>query len=317
MKTLLSTTARLRSLSTRRHARAQCTTPSGVRVRAPPVAPPSLVERPPRRTPPPPPPPPAPLTRRRPRRRRPSKPPPPASPPPAAPASEGGSTGLVERLPSSAYPEPVDPRPLRQLALADIQGLQWPYYPRIGVGISGYGWVDTDYKRSASATRAVDHTRKLFCSRGASLLRVTPTYSNGNWFVQAQAELIANLDQLDAAAAERRGHRRSLGPHRRLEKLGPDRRPVRGVRDLPPAAWASTSTPTSASALTTTNSSGRPAASTARATCTTGRRGRRTSRSTSIPAPVPARRAARAVGQRRPVQRASAAARRSSTTSAG
>ena len=79
----------------------------------------------------------------------------------------------------------------------DMQGYQWPYYPRIGVGISGYGWVDTDYKRTRIGdVGQSDHTTKLF-GQGRFALRVTPTYSNGSWFVQAQAELIANLDQLD------------------------------------------------------------------------------------------------------------------------
>jgi hypothetical protein len=78
-----------------------------------------------------------------------------------------------------------------------MQGYQWPYYPRIGVGVSGYGWVDSQYKY----TRVGDpgqsaHNTKLF-AQGRFNLRLTPTYTNGSWFVQAQAEIIGNLNQLD------------------------------------------------------------------------------------------------------------------------
>ena len=31
----------------------------------------------------------------------------------------------------------------------DMQGYQWPNYQRIGVGISGYGWVDTHVQAHA------------------------------------------------------------------------------------------------------------------------------------------------------------------------
>jgi hypothetical protein len=106
-------------------------------------------------------------------------------------------TGLVERLPSSAYPEPVIRGLYGSSLWLDMQGYQWPAYSRIGVGISGYGWVDTDYKRTRIGDPGQsDHLTKIF-GQGRFALRVTPTYSNGNWFAQAQAELIANLDQLD------------------------------------------------------------------------------------------------------------------------
>jgi hypothetical protein len=120
--------------------------------------------------------------------------------PASAPAGSEANfpTGLVERLPSSAYPEPVIRGLYGSSLWLDMQGLQWPYYPRIGVGISGYGWVDTDFKRTRVGDPGQsDHNTKLFM-QGRYDLRVTPTYSNGNWFVQAQAEIIANLDQLDA-----------------------------------------------------------------------------------------------------------------------
>jgi hypothetical protein len=119
--------------------------------------------------------------------------------PASAPAGSSANfpTGLVERLPSSAYPEPVIRGLYGSSMWLDMQGLQWPYYPRIGVGVSGYGWVDTDYKRTRIGDPGQsDHTTTLF-GQGRFALRLTPTYTNGSWFVQAQAELIANLNQLD------------------------------------------------------------------------------------------------------------------------
>jgi hypothetical protein len=106
-------------------------------------------------------------------------------------------TGLVERLPSSAYPEPVVRGLYGSSLWLDMQGLQWPYYPRIGVGVSGYSWVDTDFKRTRIGDPGQSpHTTKLFM-QGRFDLRVTPTYSNGTWFVQAQAEIIGSLETLD------------------------------------------------------------------------------------------------------------------------
>ena len=119
----------------------------------------------------------------------------PASAP--APSDANFPTGLVERLPSSAYPEPVIRGLYGSSLWLDLQGHQWPYYPRIGVGVSGYGWVDTDYKRTRIGDPGQsDHLTKLF-GQGRFALRLTPTYSNGTWFAQAQAELIGNLNQLD------------------------------------------------------------------------------------------------------------------------
>ena len=120
--------------------------------------------------------------------------------PASAPAGSDANfpTGLVERLPSSAYPEPVIRGLYGSSLWLDMQGLQWPYYPRIGVGISGYGWVDT--RRTSARGSAIPrsrHTAPCCSRRGASPCALTPTYTNGSWFVQAQAELIANLNQIE------------------------------------------------------------------------------------------------------------------------
>jgi hypothetical protein len=119
----------------------------------------------------------------------------PASAP--APSDANFPTGLVERLPSSAYPEPVTRGLYGGSMWLDMQGHQWPYYPRIGVGISGYGWVDSQYKHTRIGDPGqADHNKQLF-AQGRYALRLTPTYTNGSWFVQAQAEIIGNLNQLE------------------------------------------------------------------------------------------------------------------------
>jgi hypothetical protein len=123
--------------------------------------------------------------------------------PASAPAGsdENFPTGLVERLPSSAYPEPVIRGLYGSSLWLDMQGHQWPQYPRIGVGVSGYGWVDTYFKRTRIGDPAQsDHLTRLF-EQGRFALRLTPTYSNGSWFVQAQAELVANLETIQAPVA--------------------------------------------------------------------------------------------------------------------
>src|SRR5947207_7645613 len=56
---------------------------------------------------------------------------PPAAPEESAPAP----TAFVQQLPASAYPEPD--RGLYGSALwLDMQGLQWPYFPQTGIGLS-------------------------------------------------------------------------------------------------------------------------------------------------------------------------------------
>jgi len=120
----------------------------------------------------------------------------PATAPPAPPAVEttGRPIPLIELLPPSAFPEPVT-RGIPDGSLAGtFHGLQWPYYPKTGIGVSGYAWVDSGYetiKRGAQNQQDIDY----WLQQGRVLLRVTPTYSNGEYFVQGQAELVANKDQ--------------------------------------------------------------------------------------------------------------------------
>ena len=104
------------------------------------------------------------------------------------------AVGLVERLPPSAYPAPVI-RGLHGGSLwLNSQGVQWPYLPRTTIGVSGYVWLDTNYKQLTDGN-PTGKNRKDVTEQGRLLLRVTPTYSHGDWFVQGQAELVANKEQ--------------------------------------------------------------------------------------------------------------------------
>jgi hypothetical protein len=122
--------------------------------------------------------------------------------PAASPAESAGAVvpGVVEQLPAAAYPEPVIRGLFGGPLWLDMQGLQWPYMPQSGVGISGYGWIDGNYRLIRSGNSAIsDHFTELL-DQGRFLLRVTPTYTNGFWFVQAQAEFVANTNQYDPNA---------------------------------------------------------------------------------------------------------------------
>jgi hypothetical protein len=104
--------------------------------------------------------------------------------------------GPVERLPPSAYPE-WKTRGIVGGSLwfsGNMHGMPWPYYPKTGIGVSGYVWVDTGYE-FLKRGNSVDANQKDVLSEGRALLRVTPTYSSGRWYVQGQAELVANKEQ--------------------------------------------------------------------------------------------------------------------------
>jgi hypothetical protein len=76
--------------------------------------------------------------------------------------------------------------------------LQWPYMPKTGVGVSGYAWVDTGYEQIRRDQLRVD--RQFWLQEARGLLRLTPTYSNGSFFVQGQIELVGIKDQFAALA---------------------------------------------------------------------------------------------------------------------
>lgn len=111
----------------------------------------------------------------------------PEAPPPVGP---------FERLPPTAYTEWTS-RGLHGGSLwlsGNFHGMPWPYYPKTGIGVSGYGWLDTGYQR-VDAGQENSPDRAYLVSQGRGALRISPTYSSGDWYVQAQAELIANKDQ--------------------------------------------------------------------------------------------------------------------------
>lgn len=115
---------------------------------------------------------------------------------PAANDQSGQILGPIQRLPASAYP--TDPiRGIYGGSLwSTFAGLQWPYYPKTGIGVSGYIWFDTGYEHIKRGSDApTDQSITYFVQQGRMSLRVTPTWSNGTWFVQGQSELIANHDQ--------------------------------------------------------------------------------------------------------------------------
>jgi hypothetical protein len=118
----------------------------------------------------------------------------------------------IEQLPAGAYPEGTDGGifgmsltlgpPTRGIWGGSLwytfHGLQWPYIPKTGVGVSGYAWVDTGYVRVDWDQGRLG--RKFWLQEARAVLRVTPTYSNGSFFIQAQVELVGNKDQTAAAA---------------------------------------------------------------------------------------------------------------------
>jgi hypothetical protein len=133
---------------------------------------------------------------------------PPVEPAPAPPKTAtadalppaGDSLGPVERLPPSAYPN----KPIRGLEGGslwlnnDFNGLQWPYYPKTGIGVSGYVWIDGGYETISRGNPSEQGINYLL-QQGRFLLRATPTWSDGRWFVQGQAEIVANKDQTASA----------------------------------------------------------------------------------------------------------------------
>jgi len=117
-------------------------------------------------------------------------------PPKAAEAEEPPPVGPVERLPPSAYPE----WKIRGLSGGSLwmsnnmHGMPWPYYPKTGIGVSGYVWTDMSYY-SLKFGQSTEQPVKYLGTQERGLLRLTPTYSLGDYYVQGQAELVANGKQ--------------------------------------------------------------------------------------------------------------------------
>lgn len=77
-----------------------------------------------------------------------------------------------------------------------FHGMQWPYMPQSGIGISGDAWVDTGYEK-VNIGAANQPNIRYFLTQGRFVLRVTPTWARGDWFIQGQAEVVANADQTE------------------------------------------------------------------------------------------------------------------------
>lgn len=132
---------------------------------------------------------------------------PPATPPPPADASpyvQAPTTtpivGPVEHLGADAYPN-SPPRGIYGGSLWSIfHGRQWPYMPKSGVGVGGYVWLDTGYEAINQGGNLANNTNpKYFVQQGRFVLRITPTWTDGHWFVQGQSEFVADRDQEEPA----------------------------------------------------------------------------------------------------------------------
>jgi hypothetical protein len=116
---------------------------------------------------------------------------------PSAAALPKDMLRLIEELPPSAFPSPT-PR-VRGIyggslwLEPDFQGMQWPYYPKTGIGVSGSGWVDTGYRNyDGGQGLSTEVKGEQFVQQSRFVLRTTPTWTdnNGQFFVQVQTEFV-------------------------------------------------------------------------------------------------------------------------------
>jgi hypothetical protein len=85
-----------------------------------------------------------------------------------------------------------------------FHGLQWPHNTHTGIGVSGMFWVDSGYEMIKRDQPLLFDSR-MYLEQGRGLLRVTPTYVRGRFFVQGQAELVANLCQATSSVCTAEG----------------------------------------------------------------------------------------------------------------
>lgn len=133
----------------------------------------------------------------------PAPPPAPEEPIPATVAT-GGEKPVIET--PAPYVEHLGPKsfPGRLRGLyggslwlePSFNGLQWPFMARTGVGVSGVFWTDTGYETIIRDDRdsKMPNTKMAF-QQGRAVLRLTPAYVHGRFFIQGQAELVANQCQ--------------------------------------------------------------------------------------------------------------------------
>jgi hypothetical protein len=75
-----------------------------------------------------------------------------------------------------------------------FHGLQWPQNTRTGLGVSAGFWLDSGYERINRDNEKILNSSMKF-QQGRAILRLTPAYVDGNFFIQGQAELAGNLCQ--------------------------------------------------------------------------------------------------------------------------
>ena len=112
-------------------------------------------------------------------------------PPKPAEAEEPPPVGPIERLPPSAYPE-WQTRGIKGGSLwlsNNMHGMPWPYYPKTGIGVSGDIWEDVSYL-SLKYGLPSEFSQKQLRNQARGLLRFTPTYSAGDYYLQGQAEIV-------------------------------------------------------------------------------------------------------------------------------
>ena len=101
----------------------------------------------------------------------------------------------VEHLGPSSYPGKLRGLYGGSLWLEpSFHGLQWPTMAKSGVGVSGSLWVDSGYEQISREHPRLGNTT-MWLQQGRGVLRVTPTYTDGKFFIQGQVELVGNQCQ--------------------------------------------------------------------------------------------------------------------------
>ena len=122
---------------------------------------------------------------------------PPQPPPPNVepiPATQA-SAAFVEHLGPESFPGRLRGLYGGSLWLEPtFHGLQWPYMSHTGIGVSGNFWSDTGYEMIKRDLNNLPNS-KMYYQQGRGVLRVTPTYVSGGFFIQGQAELVGNVCQ--------------------------------------------------------------------------------------------------------------------------
>jgi hypothetical protein len=79
-----------------------------------------------------------------------------------------------------------------------FHGLQWPYMAHTGLGVSGQVWVDSGWETIHRDPKKMPNTT-MFLQQGRGVMRFTPTYVSGRFFIQGQIELVGNSCQTQSS----------------------------------------------------------------------------------------------------------------------